>query len=146
MNNYIIRKLNDSDTDYKNYLYLINQFRSTAFTLEEYKNLLSKIENNTSIWVIEYNDELIGTATILYEYKFIRNIVKLAHIEDVCIDQNHRNKGIGHLLITHVVNEANKEKCYKVTLDCDETLEKFYKNANIGLEKKGIQMTKYFMN
>ena len=141
MNNYIIRKLNDSDTDYKNYLHLINQFRLSAFTLEEYKNVLSKIENNSTIWVIDYDNELIGTATILYEYKLIHNIVKLAHIEDVCIDQNYRHKGIGNILINHLVNESTKESCYKVTLDCDEKLENFYKNA--GLEKKGIQMTKY---
>ena len=142
MNNYIIRKLND--TDYNNYLHLINQFRSTIFTLQEYKNILSKIENNSTIWVVDYKNELIGTATILYEYKFIHNIVKLAHIEDVCIDNKYRNKGIGTLLINYVINEANKEECYKVTLDCDEQLENFYKK--VGLENKGIQMTKYFMS
>jgi len=141
MNSYIIRKLNVSD--YEKYLNLINQFRSTIFTLEEYKNILSKIENNSTIWVIDYNNELIGTTTIIYEYKFIRNIVKLAHIEDVCIDKNYRNKGIGKLLINFVVNEANKENCYKIILDCDENLENFYKKS--GLEKKGIQMAKYFI-
>ena len=141
MNSYIIRKLNVSD--YEKYLNLINQFRSTIFTLEEYKNILSKIENNSTIWVIDDNNELIGTTTIIYEYKFIRNIVKLAHIEDVCIDKNYRNKGIGKLLINFVLNEANKENCYKIILDCDENLENFYKKS--GLEKKGIQMAKYFI-
>lgn len=141
MNNYIIRKLNNSD--YQNYLNLINQFRSTTFTLEEYKNTLSIIENNSTVWVVDYNNELIGTATIIYEYKFIRNIVKLAHIEDVCIDEKYRKKGIGNLLINYLVNEANKENCYKIILDCDESLENFYKKS--GLEKKGIQMTKYFI-
>ena len=141
MNSCIIRKLNDSD--YNKYLNLINQFRSTIFTLEEYKNTLSKINNNSTIWVVDYNNELIGTATILYEYKFIRNIVKLAHIEDVCIDEKQRNKGIGKLLINYLVNEANKENCYKIILDCDENLENFYKKS--GLEKKGIQMAKYFI-
>ena len=141
MNSYIIRKLNVSD--YEKYLNLINQFRSTIFTLEEYKETLSKIEKNSTIWVIDDNNELIGTTTIIYEYKFIRNIVKLAHIEDVCIDKNYRNKGIGKLLINFVVNEANKENCYKIILDCDENLENFYKKS--GLEKKGIQMAKYFI-
>ena len=46
------------------------------------------------------------------------------------------------LLINFVVNEANKEKCYKIILDCDANLEFFYKKS--GLEKKGIQMAKYF--
>lgn len=141
MDDYIIRKLNVSD--YKKYLNLINQFRPTFFTLKDYKNTLSKIETNSVIWVVEYKDELVGTTTVIYEYKFIHNISKSAHIEDVCIDKNHRNKGIGHLLINFVVNEANnKEKCYKIILNCHDNLENFYKKS--GLEKKDIQMVKYF--
>ena len=105
---------------------LISQFRSTTFTEEEYKNVFNKIEDNSTIWVVEYNNELIGTATVIYEYKFIHNIAKSAHIEDVCVDTNHRNKGIGNLLINHVVKEAQKENCYKIILDCDENLETFY--------------------
>jgi glucosamine-phosphate N-acetyltransferase len=140
MNSYIIRKLNISD--YEKYLNLITQFQATNFTLQEYTNTLNIIERNSTIWVIDYKDELIGTATIFYEYKFIHNIAKSAHIEDVCIDKNYRNKGIGNLLINFLVNEANKEKCYKIILDCDSTLEKFYNKS--GLEKKNIQMAKYF--
>jgi glucosamine-phosphate N-acetyltransferase len=140
MTEYIIRKLNIND--YEKYLYLINQFRPTTFTNETYKNILNKIENNSTIWVVDYNNELIGTTTIIYEYKFIRNIVKLAHIEDVCVDEKYRNKGIGNLLINYVVNEALNENCYKIILDCDEKLENFYKKS--GLEKHGIQMAKYF--
>jgi len=129
--------------DYENYLNLINQFRSTFFTLEQYKDTLIKIENNSTIWVIDENNKLIGTATIIYEHKFIHNIVKSAHIEDVCIDINHRNKGLGNLLVNFLVNEANKEKCYKIKLDCDPKLENFYKKS--GLENNGIQMSKYFI-
>lgn len=140
MNDYTIRKLNIND--YEKYLYLINQFRPTTFTNETYKNILNKIESNSTIWVVDYNNELIGTTTIIYEYKFIRNIVKLAHIEDVCVDKKYRNKGIGNLLINYVVNEALNENCYKIILDCDEKLENFYKKS--GLEKHGIQMAKYF--
>jgi glucosamine-phosphate N-acetyltransferase len=142
MNNYVIRKLTDSELDYTKYLYLINQFRPTVFTLEEYKNILDEICKNSIIWVVDYNNELIGTATIIYEYKFIRNIVKLAHIEDVCIDNKYRNKGIGQLLINHLINDANQNKCYKIILDCESNLENFYKKS--GLEKAGIQMAKYF--
>jgi glucosamine-phosphate N-acetyltransferase len=140
MDNYNIRKLHIND--YEKYLILIKQFRPTIFTREQFEDILHKIENNSNIWVIEYDNKLIATATLIYEYKFIRNIVKLAHIEDVCVDENYRNKGIGNLLINHIIAESEKEGCYKVILDCDEKLENFYKKS--GLEKKGIQMAKYF--
>jgi glucosamine-phosphate N-acetyltransferase len=140
MDNYNIRKLHIND--YEKYLILIKQFRPTIFTREQFEDILHKIENNSNIWVIEYDNKLIATATLIYESKFIRNIVKLAHIEDVCVDENYRNKGIGNLLINHIIAESEKEGCYKVILDCDEKLENFYKKS--GLEKKGIQMAKYF--
>ena len=136
----MIRKLTESD--YNEYLFLIRQFRPTTFTLEEFKNLLSIMNHNSTIWIVEHNNEIIGTATILYEYKFIHNIGKSAHIEDVCIDERYRNKGIGNFLINFVVDEAEKKNCYKIILDCNEKLENFYNKS--GFEKKGIQMAKYY--
>jgi glucosamine-phosphate N-acetyltransferase len=97
---------------------------------------------HSTIWVLEHKNELIGTITILYEYKFIRNIVKLAHVEDVCIDRRYRKKGLGTLLLKFAISEAKKKECYKIILDCDETLEPFYNKS--GMIKNGIQMVKYF--
>ena len=138
---YTIRPLTDSD--YTNYLQLINQFRPTIFTEEEYKSILEKINTYSTIWVMESDNKLIGTTTLMYEYKFIRNIVKLAHVEDVCIDHNYRNKGLGTQLLKFVVNEALKQQCYKIILDCDEKLEHFYTKS--GFKKNSIQMAHYFV-
>lgn len=137
---YTIRPLNNSD--YTNYLHLINQFRTTTFTEEEYNRTLKHIHSNSTIWVLEYKNELIGTITILYEYKFIRNIVKLAHLEDVCIDTRYRKKGLGTLLLKFAISEAKKKECYKIILDCDDSLEPFYNKSE--MIKNGIQMAKYF--
>ena len=81
MNNYIIRKLENKD--YNQYINLITQFRETNFTEKEYLSLLNIINNNSEIFIIEIDNRIIGTGTILYEYKFIRNICKLGHIEDI---------------------------------------------------------------
>jgi glucosamine-phosphate N-acetyltransferase len=135
-----IRILNEND--YEEYFKLINIFRETFFTKEDFINNLFKINNNSNIWVIELNNKLIGTGTILYEYKFIHNISKIAHIEDICIDNNYRGKNYGKFLMNHLIDVAMKENCYKVTLYCKEDLEKFYKSCN--MEKNGIQMAIYF--
>lgn len=138
-NNYIIRKLHEDD--YEKYLKLINQFRPTKFTKDKYLEILNKININSEIWIIELNNELVGTGTILYEYKFIHNISILAHIEDICIDENYRGQKFGKILVDYLINEANQKNCYKITLYCSEELEKFYKFCNF--EKKGIQMAIY---
>ena len=100
------------------------------------------VNNNSTIWVIEEDGKLIGTGTLLYEYKFIRDISKCAHIEDVCIKEGYRGKNYGTLLIDHLITEAQKNNCYKIILDCNSELEKFY--AKSGLIKNGIQMGLYF--
>ena len=140
MNTIKIRILNKDD--YSQYLNLINIFRETSFTKEDFITNLLKINNNSNIWVIELNNKLIATGTLLYEYKFIHNISKIAHIEDIWVDNNYRGKNYGKILINHLIGEAKKENCYKVTLYCKEELEKFYKSCN--MEKNGIQMAIYF--
>ena len=140
MSNIKIRVLDKND--YCEYLELINIFKETNFTNEDFINILSKINNNSNIWVIELQNKLIATGTIIYEYKFIHNISKIAHIEDICVHSNYRGKNYGKILINHLIDDAKKENCYKVTLYCKEDLEKFYKSCN--MEKNGIQMAIYF--
>jgi len=136
---YNIRKLNEND--YEKYLVLINNLRPTQFSKEDFLNILEKININSSIWIMEINNELVSTGTILYEYKFIHNISKLAHIEDICVDEKYRGQKYGEKLINYLVEESKKNGCYKVNLYCDESLEKFYEKSKF--QKKGIQMAIY---
>ena len=137
---YQFRKLNEND--YEQYLKLINDFRETSFSKEAFVSILNKINNNnSSIWVIVIENELIATGTIIYEYKFIHDISILAHIEDICVSKSFRGNNYGKILINYLIEEAKKKKCYKITLYCDEKLEKFYGLS--GFSKKGIQMAIY---
>jgi len=137
--NFLIRKLLESD--YEKYRVLINGFRPTEFTHAEFINTLTNINKHSDIWIIENDDEFMATGTILYETKFIHNICIYAHIEDIYVDETYRKHGIGKLLVEHLVNEARSKKCYKVILDCNESLESFYKKNNFN--KNGIQMVIY---
>jgi glucosamine-phosphate N-acetyltransferase len=137
LNNIIVRKIKLND--YNSFLKLINDFRETNFTIEQFENTLHTINNNSDIIVLEYNNELIGTGTIIYEYKFIFNISCLAHIEDVCIKKEYRNKGLGIFLINELIKFAELKKCYKITLDCSDLNIGFYKKCKF--EKRGNQMS-----
>jgi glucosamine-phosphate N-acetyltransferase len=138
--NATIRKLNKND--YDQYIKLISQLSMTHFSEENFILFFDKIvNNNSSIWIIECNNNIIATGTILFEYKYIHNISKLAHIEDICVDEKFRGKGYGEMIINHLCEEANKEECYKINLYCNEKLEKFY--GKMMFQKKGIQMAIY---
>ncbi len=132
----ILRRLNKND--YEQFLVLINQFRETDFTEKDFILTLDKIEKNSEIWIIENEDKIIASATIIFEYKFIFDISCLAHIEDVIVDINYRRKGYGKILINHLKEIAKSNNCYKLTLDCNDTNVNFYTACDF--EKRGNQM------
>ena len=137
---HIFRKL--TVDDYDSFLALINDFRETTFTKEEFAENLNTILQSSEIYVVESNNKLIATGTIIYETKFIFNICKLAHIEDVCVKMEHRDQGLGKYMLSKLVSIAKEKKCYKVTLDCADTNVAFYEKCNF--EKRGNQMTVFF--
>jgi glucosamine-phosphate N-acetyltransferase len=139
---YIFRKLNKND--YENYLVMINEFRPTTFTYDQFTETLDYLHPFSEIWVIEYENEIIATGTILYEKKFIHNNSKLAHIEDICVKNAYRNLGIGKLIVTHLMNLAKKHECYKVSLNCSESNSFFY--TKCGLQNRGLQMSELTSN
>ena len=141
-NNFNIRKLNCDD--YENYFKMINEFRSTHFTKEQFIETINYMDKFSEIWIIEKDNDIIGTGTIIYEKKFIHNNSKLAHIEDICIKEMYRKLGFGKIIVNYLMQLAKNNNCYKVTLDCSESNSHFYKNC--GMEIRGLQMSQLTSN
>lgn len=133
----LYRKLKEDD--YKNYLELINDFRDTNYSEQEFIDNFNKIIKYSDIWLIEEDNKLICTATIIYEIKFIFNICKSAHIEDVCTKKEFRGLGYGKKLIKFLINEATLNNCYKINLVCNNNTSYFYKKS--GFEERGVHMS-----
>ena len=63
--------------DYKEFLGLISQFRETNFSKQEYIDTLDKLNSrDIEIWVLEIDNILVASATLIVETKFIYNICK----------------------------------------------------------------------
>ena len=86
----MIRKLEKSD--YKEYLNLISLFRNTYFSIKEFNKVLDEITQFTEIWIFSENNKICGSATLLLEKKFIHNISKVGHIEDVIVLDKYRGR------------------------------------------------------
>jgi len=141
----IIEELSDTD-DYYQYCALLEQLTTinpSNITRESFLNNLSMIKSNPyhKILVAKLNEKIIGTITVLIEPKFIHDISKIAHIEDVVVDQNHRNYGVGALLIRKAIDVSKYFGCYKIILDCSEKNIGFYNK--FGFVKKEAQMALY---
>ena len=129
-----------SYTDYDSYIKLINEFRKTSFSYIDFCNFV----NNKHIIVILLieNNNIIGSGTILYEQKLIHNYGVVAHIEDVIISKEYRGKKYGKILIDYLIDEAKKNKCYKIILNCDKNVKEFYNKSNFNVS--GLEMSYYF--
>ena len=134
----IFRKLELKD--YINFKELINDFRITNFTLNQYANFILQ-ENDAKIYVMENNNKLYAAGTILFEKKFIHNFSTYAHIEDIIVKNEYQGKGIGKLLLENLIKTCKEEKVYKILLDCEKKLIPFYEKC--GFIDKGHQMVIY---
>ncbi len=106
------------------------------------KEILKRIDNDRNYRIIvaedKQNRQVIGTATLLIEQKFIHNGGKVGHIEDVVTRKGYEGKGIGKKIIEELIKIARENECYKIILDCNEKVMDFYEK--MGFRKHAIMM------
>jgi glucosamine-phosphate N-acetyltransferase len=83
-------------------------------------------------------NEVVGTASLVVECKFIHRGGRCGRIEDVSVRRGFRGQGLGAALVKHAVSEARRLGCYKVILNCFEQLAPLY--ASMGFRKHDIGM------
>jgi glucosamine-phosphate N-acetyltransferase len=100
--------------------------------------IFNNLPNTTHIFVYEEDNKIIGVATLLIEQKFIHSGGKVGHIEDVVVDKDCRECGVGKKLLQHCIQTAKENDCYKVILDCEEYNQAFYEKC--GFKKYSLAM------
>lgn len=136
----MIREIESSDY-YKNYLNLLKQLTEVGkHSFGEFYNKIFEIKkkNYHKIFVVEKNNEIIGSITCFIEQKLIRNMKSVCHIEDFIVDKNYRGQGIGNQLLEFIEDFSKKNNCYKIILNCSEDYINFY-------NKKGFCQKNYEM-
>lgn len=86
--------------------------------------------------------EIVGSGTIIIEPKIIRGAKSVGHVEDIVVKKSHRGKKISQSILNKLKEFAQLKNCYKVILDCEESVCVVYKSN--GFEAKGVQMGLYF--
>lgn len=122
--------------DYNNFIKLNN----ININADTYNLFISNLNPNRHIIVVyEKDNEVIGTGSLLIEPKLTYNISYLGHIENIFVDEKHRNKGIGKQIIEYLVDYAREKLCYRIDLACEEKLIPLYKG--LGFNKQLICMS-----
>lgn len=101
------------------------------------KNInLNFINNQSNFGFIAVNNEtIIGFASIHIIEKLNR---RSCLIEDVVVDKSERGKGVGKLLIEHLINFSKSKSCDKIILNSKESNIPFYNK--LGFVQNEIQM------
>lgn len=88
--------------------------------------------------VVDENDTVVATGTLLIEHKVIHECGKVGHIEDIAVAKSHQGRKLGDFLIKSLTLLAKEHNCYKVILDCAPGNVGFYEKC--GYSVAGTEM------
>ncbi len=104
------------------------------------------IENSqTPIFVYTEDNKILGYVFCIITNHYNESSFcdfKTLYIDDLCVDSNSRNKGIGTGLYEYVLDYAKDIGCYNVTLNVWEGNDgavKFYKDIGMKIQKIGME-------
>ena len=93
-----------------------------------YNKIINAVTYNNfhNIFVYIIDDKPVGMITTIIEQKLIHGGKCVAHIEDLIVDKEFRNRGVAKELLNHVIRYINSQNCYKIILNCKKELIPFY--------------------
>jgi glucosamine-phosphate N-acetyltransferase len=139
LENYRIRELQSGDYN-KDYLGLLKQhYTLSDISQDFFDKQLNNVRTKTNhhIRVVEEisTSKIVATGSVYIEFKFAYNLGKVGYIDDIVVDIDNRNKGIGHMLLTHLKKLALANGCVYINVIASESNEKFLLKAGFNKDK-----------
>ncbi|MDE5881115.1 MAG: GNAT family N-acetyltransferase [Muribaculaceae bacterium] len=137
----LLHQVNDIHADGRPDLFLHGH---TKYDVDTLKKILS--HPSTPIFVgIDPDGQLAGYCFCIVENHSESNNmapVKTLYIDDLCVDQTHRGKHVGHTIFDFVKNYAKEHGFYNITLNvwcCNPGAMKFYESLGMTPLKIGME-------
>ncbi|ORY75745.1 acyl-CoA N-acyltransferase [Protomyces lactucae-debilis] len=147
---YSIRPLKQDDHE-RGFLTILDALVSTQLPLsrEIFTAPFQELQQANQVWlntlvlvILDRDDQIAATVTLLVEHKFLRAGAIAGHIVDIAVRPDQQGRGFGRILVEALTKLAERQGCYKVILDCDEKNFAFYEKCTY--ERAGIEMKNYF--
>jgi len=139
LNNIIFRRVKESDLD--DVYVLLNQLKEldqdSIDKERAWKNFLKNTSVNSIVGIV--GGKIVAYGSVVIENK-IRGEVA-GHIEDIVVDKSVGKKMGGTYLVKELIEICKKEKCYRITLFCNEKLINFY--SRNGFKVNNVMMKKF---
>ena len=115
------------------------------YSAEQLKEII--VDKNRPILVsVDENDEVMGYCFCIFQQHINNSVltdIKTLYIDDLCVDENLRGKGVGKELYEAAVDFAKKNDCYNLTLNvwsCNTSAMKFYEAQGLVPQKVGMEL------
>tara|TARA_A100001015_G_scaffold310504_1_gene412041 strand:- start:22 stop:474 length:453 start_codon:yes stop_codon:yes gene_type:complete len=120
------------DSEYLNQIFKLLSYLTYAPTIYyiDFINIIKKLPINHNIYLYKCSNKIVGMITLLIENKLIHGGKCIGHIEDLVVDPEYRSKRIARKLLDYVINICKQENCYKVIINCNESMIGFYNKNN----------------
>ena len=116
----------------------------TKYDAEQLKDIIK--DDNRPIFVcVDDNDLVLGHAFCIHQQVLKHAVltdIKTLYIDDICVDEDARGKGVGKMLYEFVKEYAKEKGFYNITLnvwECNPTAIKFYESRGLKPQKIGME-------
>lgn len=118
------------------------QAGTKKYSSEELNELLE--DYSRPIYVAEEEGKILGYAFCIFQENNSNLLthIKTLYIDDLCVLEGIRGKGVGTKLYQHVIKIAKQSGCYNVTLNvwaCNEEAKAFYEKCGLHVQKIGME-------
>ena len=129
------------EEEYKEYVVLLKQMNnfSREISRQEFSKKLQEMTNQgATIIVLKRGKEIVATGKIFIEKKVYDS---QGHIEDIVVDAHHRGKGYSKKVLNKLIEIANENQCYKISVCAVNELERVY--HSVGFKTSGSHFVIY---
>jgi glucosamine-phosphate N-acetyltransferase len=74
----------------------------------------------TLVILSKETDTIVGVGCVFIELKFMHNLGKVGHIEDIAVDKNQQGKKLGLRIIQALTEISEAQGVYKTILNCSD--------------------------
>lgn len=123
------------------FLEVLSFLSKVELSLEEAKEILKKRNKLGYITFVALEGKsVIGTTSLIIEYKFIHSGGKVGYLEEVVVHPDFRGYKVGVKLIDKVVEKAKLEGCYKLLLHCAWRNIEYYEKLGFKYNEASMRM------
>jgi glucosamine-phosphate N-acetyltransferase len=89
------------------------------------------------------NDQIVGSATLVVEQKFIHAAAIRGRVEDVVVSEICRGKQLGKLLVETLILLGRHLGVYKISLECKDDNTKFYESLGFAVDVQHYMVQRF---